>query len=166
MAVPARAADIAGEPEYAGIFAERDAKGHYTQLERVTPVPVTRVRAFGFGGGETHLQITGEASAVRFKAGQQMEFVVRVLTQEKDPATLVQFYTLTPSKGNRILQMANVGGMGLHAEQTSGAHAVSFSATKLGTKFFRVVSAAPLPPGEYMVGTSDAADGFCFGIDP
>lgn len=158
---------IAGEPEYAGNFAARAPDtGQYIPLERLTATQATRMRAMGFGGADVRLEFPGETSSVRFKAGQSVEFIVRVITQERDPLSFVQFFQLTSVKGRRSVQIVNVYGMGVKSEDTSRAHMVPFSATRFGEHFFRIVPQQPLAPGEYSVGTSDSHDGFCFGIDP
>ncbi len=158
----------AGEPEYAGNFAEKNpATGAYAPLERVTPRQETRVRGFGFGGGYSQLVIPGEQSPVRFKAGQPIEFVVRVSSQDRDPLATVQFFQVQPDKGNRTMRMADVGGpFNSHADDVSQKYAVQFTATKMGTSFFKIVPVQPLQPGEYTLSTPEIRDGFCFGIDP
>jgi len=99
------APDLAvGAPEYDGNFVERDpASGRYMPLERVTASIETRVRGFGFGGAESHARIPGPTSSVRFKVGQSFEFVVKVASQDQDPLTYVQFYSLANANGDRIL---------------------------------------------------------------
>src|SRR5665213_1404712 len=109
-----------GLPEYVGIFMARvsGGGGDYVALERVTPVLRTRVRGLGFGGAEEHDSFAGEASPVRFKAGQPIEFITRVASQDQDPATFIQFFILKVGKGDRVLPMINVSPFGIHSGST------------------------------------------------
>jgi hypothetical protein len=166
LATRAVAAD-AGLPEYIDNFAGRAAKaGAYAPLERATAVQQTRVRAFGFGGAESHYSFAGESSPVRFKSGQPVEFVVRVAAQDQDPQTFVQFYSLKAGNGERILPMVNVGAFAIRSGDTSHAQAVVFDAAKYGTNFFKIAPSQPLSPGEYSLSTAGTNNSFLFGVDP
>ena len=162
----AASADADNEPQYVGNFAAMGKDGKYIALERVTAEVVTRVRALGFGGGETHVSVSGAASPIRFKVGEPIEFVVKVASQDKDPLGFVQFYRLKVSHRNRILPAANVGAFGLKATSQVHSSDVTYSATKLGTDFFVITPLTPLQPGEYALSTvEDGQVGFCFGVD-
>lgn len=166
FATQAVAAD-AGLPEYIGNFSGRaSGAGAYLPLERATGVQQTRVRGFGFGGAEVHYSFPGDSSPVRFKAGQPLEFLLRVAAQDHDPQSLIQFVALKQVNGERVLPMANANMF----RSTSTQHDQDrpFTATKYGTSFFKIVPNEPLAPGEYGLATTDnpAPTGFLFGVDP
>jgi hypothetical protein len=163
FATRAVAAD-AGLPEYIGNFAGRAATTAYEPLERATAVQQSRVRGFGFGGAEVHYSFAGEGSPVRFKAGQRLEFIVRVAAQDRDPQSFFQLFALKQINGERVLPMASgtmFGSTDTHHEQDR-----PFDAEKYGTNFFKIVPSVPLAPGEYGLGTSDSQTCFLFAVDP
>lgn len=157
----------AQEPEYLGIFYLLDSlTGNLVPLERQTPDYKMKVKAMGFGGGESLLEFKGEKSPMRFKEGQKLEFVVLVSSQQIDPQSIVQFFALQPKSGKRRLSIAKASSMGMSGKSTMNEKAVSFNAAKYGTSSFKITPAQNLPPGEYAISTTSANDGFCFGIDP
>jgi hypothetical protein len=164
----ALAADPITGPEYSGMFEARvknSGVAQVVQLERQTPVPRTKVRAFGYAGGESSLIVTGDRSPVRFAANTPVSFVVRVESQSKDPATLIQFVVLLKDKAGRKLTLATAGPLGLTSAVTGQKQNVAFHAVKHGQAFFLVTPDAPLPPGEYLLSTADSQAAFLFGID-
>ena len=164
---PAASAE-AGEPEYINVIAARDpATMEWVALERATTTIETRVRGLGLGGGESRGVIQGEKSPVRFKAGQAMEFVVRVERQDKDPLTLIQFFRLDSAGGRRSLQLANIRNPFTMRNNSDAlrSHTIAFTAAKMGTNFFVFVPTEPLGPGEYVTGVVGVEVGFNFGVD-
>jgi hypothetical protein len=155
------------EPEYLGIFFLLDSStGNLVPLERQTPEGKVKVKAMGFGGGESVLEIKGEKSPIRFKEGHTLEFVVLVSSQQIDPQGSLQFFSLESKKGKRQLILAKAGSMGRSGKSTMSEKAVPFNATKYGTSSFKITPVQNLPPGEYTLSTSGTNAGFCFGIDP
>jgi hypothetical protein len=157
-------------PEYIGVIAARDPKtGDYVDLERLTPATETKLRFLGFGGGRSELYYLGDKSPVRFRAGQSVEFVLRVERQDIDPQSLIQFWILDSdsSNGRRVLPMQDVASfVSVNARNESQTHQVAFRASKMGSNFFVFKPAEPLAPGEYSVSTTGDKDGFNFGVDP
>lgn len=155
------------EPEYLGIFFLLDSStGNLIPLERQTPEYKIKLKAMGFGGGKSLLEIRGEKSPVRFKEGQKLEFVVLVSSQQTDPQGSLQFFSLESLKGKRQLTMAKANLTSTTDKSVVSERAVPFNATKYGTSSFKITSAQNLPPGEYTLGATGTKDGFCFGIDP
>lgn len=148
-------------PEYLGVV-EAHVNGTTRQLERQRIVVNARIRLGGLGGIKSNYEMPGARSPVRFAAGQQVEFIVRVASQEADPQTYISFYRLDSKKKKRIVtaMRADYGG----ATNTLNRHSVAFDARKHGTQFFRLVPLGPLTPGEYMI-TATSQDGFLFGVD-
>jgi len=155
------------EPEYIGVFflLEPDT-GTLIPLERQTPESKINVKAMGFGGGESVLEVKGEKSVVRFRADQKLEFVVLVASQQTDPQGIIQFFSLESKKGKRRLVVAKAGSMGRNGKSVTSERAIPFNATKYGVSSFRIVPVQRLAPGEYALGAPGNHDGFCFGIDP
>jgi hypothetical protein len=155
------------EPEYLGIFFLLDSNtGNLSPLERQTAESKMKVKAMGFGGGESSIEFKGEKSSVRFKEGQKLEFVVLVSSQQIDPQSIIQFFSLEPKKGKRRLVIAKASSMGMSGKSVMSERAVAFNAAKYGTSSFRVTPTENLPPGEYTLSGPGTNDGFCFGIDP
>ena len=66
------------EPEYVNQFFLLDsASGKLMPLERQNAAMKSKAKGLGYGGASTFYQIKGPKSKVRFKAGQNLEFVVR-----------------------------------------------------------------------------------------
>lgn len=156
------------EPEYLGVYHSLDAgKGSLVALERQSASYSFKMKAMGFGGGKSSIEIKGGKSPVRFKADQEVAFVVRVGSQQIDPASIVQFVKFDAKKDKRVIVISKVGAMGVGGATTNmNANAVSFNAAKYGDSSFKIVPAAKLPPGEYGLSGAGSNDVFCFGIDP
>ena len=155
------------EPEYLGIFFLLDAStGNLIPLERQTPQYNLKAKAMGLGGVKSLLEIKGEKSPIRFKEGQQLEFVVLIPSQQTDPQGILQFFSLESLKGKRQLILAKEGLTSAGPKSVVSSKAVPFNAAKYGTSSFKITSAQNLSPGEYVLSTTSTNDGFCFGIDP
>jgi hypothetical protein len=155
------------EPEYIGVFFLLEpATGNLIPLERQTPEGKIKLKAMGFGGGESVLEVKGEKSPVRFRADQKLEFVVLVSSQQTDPQGIIQFFSLESKKGKRQLVISKAGSMGMSGKSVTSERAVPFNAAKYGASSFRIVPLQNLVPGEYGLGAPGNHDGFCFGIDP
>lgn len=155
------------EPEYQDVVFYLDTTStNLMPLERQTPSVRVRVKAMGFAGGESVMEIKGKKSPKRFTAGQTLEFVVRVSSQQTDPQSYIQFFKVESKKGNRQLILAKAGAMGINGRSTINGAAVAFDAAKYGEYSSKFKAAVELPPGEYEVSTTHARDAFCFGVDP
>lgn len=154
------------EPEYLGTFFLVDSDtGNLIPLERQTGESKVKIKAMGFGGGEGAIEFKGEKSPVRFKEGQKLEFVVLVASQQTDPQTVIQFFSLESKKGKRRLLIAKASFIGTSSGTVTSKSAVPFNAAKHGMSSFRIIPAQNLAPGEYTLSGPGTNDGFCFGID-
>ena len=154
------------EPEYLGNFFLVDSDtGKLIPLERITGETKIKVKAMGFGGGEGSFEFKGEKSPVRFKEGQKLEFVVLVSSQQVDPQSVIQLFSLESKKGKRRLLISKAGFIGTSGKTVTSERAVPFNVAKYGTSSFKVTPAQHLPPGEYTLSGPGTNDGFCFGID-
>jgi hypothetical protein len=155
------------EPGYTGVISLLDSDtGNLTPLERKSVETKTNTSFGGFGGASTILIIKGEKSPIRFKEGQKIEFVVRVASQESDPQSIIQFFTLKSIDNERQMVLATAGSMGMNGRSVMNESKVSFNADKYGKSSFRFAPAQNLAPGEYTLSAPGNHDGFCFGIDP
>lgn len=155
------------EPEYLGNFFSLDsATGNLNPLERQTPMHKIRVKAMGYGGGEGYFEVPGETSPIRFKEGQNLEFVVLVATQQSDPQEIIKLFSWRGEKGVRRLTIDKAGSMGLSSKFLLNQSQVALNATKYGKSSFKVAPTEVLPPGEYTLSAPGTEDRFCFGIDP
>ena len=105
------------EPEFIGVFFNLGENGDLRALERQTPESKIKIKAFGYGGGEGYLQISGEKAPIRFKSDAKLEFVVLAASQQTDPMSLIQFYSFEPTKGMRRLMITKVGSMGMEQQK-------------------------------------------------
>jgi len=151
------------EPEYKNVFfALSTTDASLLPLERQTGTLQEKV---GFGGGESFAEIKGERSPIRFKADQQLSFVVRLDSPETDPGSAVQFFSWQPKKNGRKLVISKAGVMGTSG--TTGFARIPFDAGRYGESSAKVTPTKPLAPGEYGLGSPLGNPNlFSFGIDP
>lgn len=156
------------EPEYTNVFfALSTTDASLLPLERQTATLGGKVKALGFGGGESFVEVKGERSPIRFKADQQLSFVVRLDSPETDPGRAVQFFSWQPKKNGRSLVISKAGGMGTSSTTGFADSAIPFDAGRYGESSAKVTPTKPLAPGEYGLGSpSGNPNLFSFGIDP
>jgi hypothetical protein len=70
------------EPEYIGVVFYLDSTGALSPMERQQPNVQTKIIGLGYGGAKTSTIFKGSKSAVRFKSGQDIRFVVRLNATE------------------------------------------------------------------------------------
>lgn len=156
----------AAEPDYIGIFNYLDvANNKLTPLERQTVQVKAKAKAFGFGGAEGYVEIKGDRSSVRFKANDDLYFVVRASSQQVDPSTVIQFFMMQIVKGARQLKMVKVSAFGAVNSNKQNESMIPFNTAKYGESSFKIVPSQGLPMGEYCFSTTTGQDAFCFGID-
>ncbi len=154
------------EPEFLGTFFSLDSTtGNLSPLERQTAMHKIVVKAMGFGGGVGYFELSGEKSPVRFKEGEQLNFIVLVSSQKIDPQGIIQLFSWESKKGKRQLTIDKAGSMGLGGKSLIQKSLIAFHASKYGASSFKVTPAENLPPGEYTLQGPDNKDSFCFGID-
>jgi hypothetical protein len=117
---------------------------------------------------KTVSEIAGGKSAVRFKAGEPLDFVVRTALAPTaiDPNTLYCLRKLDAKKKTRELLVTSTHATPVGATSTvdfaGGALPLTFA--KYGTSSLKV-SITGLPPGEYPLGHTYGPAVFCFGLD-
>ena len=148
-------------PEYVGVVEAR-VQGVTKPLERQRITVTTQIKAFGLGGVRAGYEFPQGRSPVRLRAGQPVEFVIRVSSQDTDPHSFFRFSRLTSKKYRRLLTTTTMSYGG--SVSTGNFYDVPFDARRQGTQFFRITPSSPLTPGEYMV-TSNSTDAFLFGVD-
>ena len=104
------------EPEYIGVVFALDPAGALTPLERQQPNTQTKVIGLGYGGAKTSIIFKGTASLVRFKAGQDIQFVVRLNTAGIEPESLVDWKFSRYTKDHREIVIAKAGSDGNERE--------------------------------------------------
>jgi hypothetical protein len=153
------------EPEYIGIVFTLDPAGALSPLERQQPNTQTKVIGMGYGGAKTSIIFKGPTSPVRFKAGQDIQFVVRMNAPGIDPESLVNLDVLKVSKDHREVVIAKAGSMGMNSKSTSGESQRPLNFSKYGEQSLKLSPAEPLGPGEYVITTKLGQSAFLFGID-
>jgi hypothetical protein len=169
-AVTATGQDAAGsllEPDFIGNFCWRNpTTGRLTSLERQTGSSTIKVKAMGFGGAESYIQVPGDHSEVRFKEGDATDFVLLVSSQSTDPQSAAQLFVLDVIDGDRRLPVARAASMGISGRAVATESQLALRATRYGKSSFLLTPAEPLGPGEYAFAGPITGVGFCFGVDP
>ena len=127
--------------------------------ERLTPLPQEQWKAIGKRGWATAtgwIQISGETSSLRIKAGDGAEFVFNVGNPEA-----VRLYQLTRKEGRREVEVVKVKG-GFH-QQRDYLDSIGVDITRYGGSSYKLVSKSTLPEGEYAIDVSGKV--YTFGID-
>lgn len=138
-------------------------------LEEQTPTDKRKDKALGFGGHDVVREVKGAKSTVRFRAGQELVFYVRLLPNfnfaELEGAALLLKAEI---KGNkRILSTASFGLKGRDGSPFEPAsNAIKFKADKYSSETFKVTPTEVLDPGEYCFNGLGTPRHFCFGVDP
>lgn len=155
------------EPEYIGIVFSLDPAGTLSPLERQQANIQSKMKALGYGGVQTSTFFKGLSSPVRFKAGQVIQFVVRLNAPGIEPDSLVKLEVLKPSKDQRMIVTMKIGSMGIGGVKTSnGEFQRTLNFTNYGEQSLKFTPAVSLEPGEYVITTMGGQSGFLFGIDP
>ncbi len=155
------------EPEYIGVVFSLDQAGALVPLERQQSNAAFKTKAGGFGGGQSSIVYKGSKSPVRFKAGQAIQFVVRLNAPGVEPDSLVNLDVLKVTKNERAIVTVKVKPMGWGgAKSRKGEDLRPLNFSKYGEQSLKVSPAEPLGPGEYVITTRGGNGAFLFGIDP
>jgi hypothetical protein len=155
------------EPEYLGVVFYLDPTGALSPLERQQPNIQSKAIGLGYGGAKTSTIYKGAKSPVRFKAGQDIQFVVRMNAPGIEPDSLVKLDVLKVSKDQREMLLAKAGAMGFGGvKSTNGQTSQTLNFSKYGEQSLKVSPAGPLGPGEYVITAMGGQSRFLFGIDP
>jgi len=139
------------EPQYASVFYYLRASGEAVELERQIANLVPK-------GIKTLYVIPGEKSPVRFRAGVEMQFVVRVTEDFDIASTTLQLYRFDSQNGMRQMLFKN-------EDLRRNKATLKLNAERYGSSSLKVVPTQKLAPGEYCLSRSTIAQGFCFGVD-
>jgi hypothetical protein len=155
-------------PQYDEVFYSYDrSAGKLTDLERQVANVESKPKALGFAGYKASFFLRGASSPVRFREGDQLEFVFS-LPQRADPHT-VQFIAMRKSGDRRefiLLQSNRPSPLGAGtAKDVSDRSAVSYEIKKHGDFSYRLIPSRPLPPGEYSLSLPTNNVAYSFGID-
>lgn len=157
----------ASEPQFEDAVAQWNEKtGRMIELPREIFEVKLKVKALGYGGGESQLVWSGSRCTHRVASQIQPGFVVRVASQKSDPRGIIQFYKVATSKEKRILVMSKAklfsGG-----KSVVNSMAIEFDARAYATSSFIFKARPHLAVGEYVLSTvtSSGNSSFCFGID-
>lgn len=146
-----------------------DPTGALVPLERQQSNTAFKVKYMGYGGAQSSTTYKGAKSPVRFKAGQDIQFVVRVQTVasalETEPDGMVNLSALKTSKDERSIIFIKTGPMGFGAKSDVKA-GLPLKYNRYGERSLKVSPAEPLEPGEYVMKTGASLGGFLFGVDP
>jgi hypothetical protein len=139
------------EPQFSSVFYYLRPSGQTVQLERQTPDQIPK-------GIRVLLVIPDEKSPVRFSAGDDMQFVVRVEGDFDKANPTMQLFRFDVQHGRRELLVKI-------EDLRKNKVGLKLSAEKYGNSSVKVVPSQKLAPGEYCVSRSTINQGFCFGVD-
>jgi hypothetical protein len=144
-------------------------------LEFVRQRMQTKVKGLGYGGATSGYELDGPRSPIRLKSGQPQQFLVNrseTGTALNDKA-FGELYLLSVKSKTRELML---GGAASFGSKRWVAAAIPVTISTYGSDVLKIVTAEPLPPGEYAFIAPDnwgaaptqykIADLFCFGVDP
>jgi hypothetical protein len=161
------------EPEYGGVFFYLDPAGALTPLERQQPAEGLRMKMRGplgilgpAGGGESVLIFKGAHSAVRFKAGQEIQFVIRLDLPGVEPCSLVNLGMLQVAKNERSIVLEDGCSTTGYSADTRSPNLRHPNFSKYGEGSLKLSPAEPLVPGEYLLVSMVGRGFFLFGVDP
>jgi hypothetical protein len=160
------------EPEFMWTFYLLDSNtGSLSPLERQKPEHIKKsVKIEGLGGGQELIQLKGMRSPLKFKEGQQLEFIVMVPSQNADPQEIIQFYSLESDKNKDIRRLiGRKSSFGMFSDKSKsllGESEIAFNASKYGATSLKISPDEGLIPGEYAFTGPSVRDAFCFSVDP
>ncbi len=139
------------EPETADQFFFFISPGQFKPLEQQPP-EIQRSKSL--------LAVQGNRSTVRFVQGEPLAFVIRLASENGDPANTIQLVRLKPQGNKRMLE--RIPGTG---SNSPFAGAVPIELTPYEESSLKIKLKTGLTAGEFalvLLGTSDV---FCFGVD-
>jgi hypothetical protein len=139
------------EPQYFSVFYDLRTSGELAELERQNPKIIPK-------GIKTLFEIPSEKSSVRFSAGDEMQFVVRVTEDFDKAAATLQLLRYETQNGVRQLLLKN-------EDVLKNRATLKLNVEKYGSSSLKVVPFQKLAPGEYCLSRSTISQGFCFGVD-
>ena len=116
--------------------------GEFKPLERQTA---------GVPRSKSYSVIEGNRSTLRFVQGEPLVFVIRLASENVDPASAVKLLKLKPQGNHRLL------------ERTTGS--APFEAEAYGESSFKIKPKGDLAAGDYALILVGEKDAYCFGVD-
>lgn len=126
-------------------------------LKALPSEPWKAVGKPGWSTATGSIQVSGESSPFRVKAGDTTDLVFRVGNPDA-----VRLYQFTVKKHTSEFELVKVKG-GFH-QQRQTLDSIPADITKFGESSFQLIPKSPLGPGEYAIDASGRM--FTFGIDP
>jgi hypothetical protein len=139
------------EPEYSSVFYYLATAGQPVELERQPVDPIYKGKTFLY-------VIPSEKSPVRFSAGDDLQFVVRVTEDFEKAAATIQFFRFEPLNGKRQLLLKK-------SDFISNKSSLKLETQKYGQFSLKIVPSTKLAPGEYCISRTTIRQGYCFGVD-
>ena len=159
------AAGPLAEPEFAGVVF-RLAAGALIPLERQNTSIHTKASGFGVVHAKSVWEIAGAKSSIRFSSGSPLEFVVRTISAQVDPAQMYHIHKVDTKKKTREMLIATARATIFGSVSTNqiaeGEIPVAF--TRYGEASVKI-TATGLAPGEYAIQAAPFQAIFCFGVD-
>ena len=155
------------EPQFLDVIAQWiDSTNSIIELPREVFEVKLKVKALGYGGGESQLIWHGYRCPYRISSLGQPKFIVRVASQRNDPRGIIQFYKVDSFKDSRKLVVAKAG-LFTSGKSVINSAAVDFDAQVYAESSFIFNAKTRLGAGEYVVSTTTSSgnSSFCFGID-
>ena len=158
---------VVDEPEFINSAIYVD-EGSPKKLEKAIPYTKSRRTiasyALGVGGSKAFQMVKKPESFVRIDQKDAHTFIIRVTSNEYDPAEAISIMKLETTKKTRKLTIASSDMFGQYSE--GDLDYVPFEAKKYGESSYLIRVSQPLEPGEYGIAFRYASDVLnCFGID-
>jgi len=162
------AQDIAvAEPEFinSAIYVEA---GKTHKLEKAIPFYKSRgtigAYTLGIGGTKSFQMVNEPESFSRIGERDTYTFIIRVTSNEYDPAEAISIMKFETSRKRRKLTVASSDMFGQYS--SGNMDYVPFEARKYGESSYLIRISRPIGPGEYAIAFRYASDVLnCFGID-
>lgn len=137
------------EPEFIGevLLIENDSAA--TLLEKklvtITVKADATMYIFGMGKVKEKVEVDGEKSPIRVKAGK-LKMIVRSSDNQSDPMSIISLFQFEVKKGKRKVMTSTVGTF--TGAKSGNTTSVYFSAKKYGESSY-ILTIPSIEPGEY-----------------
>ena len=159
LSIDASQQSHSSNPGYIGIPYYVDPSAKLLILDREFPRPKAGLKALGFGGAKTLVELDAERASLRLPSNQELSFVVD-LASGVDPREF-QLYQFAVRNGNRQLVITGWSVF-------KGPHArldIQINISRNGENAYKLTPNSKLAPGEYAFMTIGSTEVYCFGVD-
>jgi hypothetical protein len=146
------------DPEYIGVVYYLDASAKLASLDRQVPGPRASIKAFGFGGAKSVVELNGERASLRVPSNEDQNFVVE-LASGVDPREFT-LYPLVVRNGERELVISSGSLFGQHI-----LFPIQINISRYGARAYKISPTSKLAEGEYAFLAEGSTEVFCFGVD-